>query len=251
MRIFGWKIPMMASLLVWLVVWEVVGRLELLFLIPPFTDVLRAAAQLVVSRRFIGAVGITLQAFLLGVGVAALIGIPVGFLMGRVRFVERLLGMWVNIFVSAPLTAVIPVLMVLVGIGQATVVVTVVLFAVWVIALDTEAGVKGVNPSLLEMARSFGARRLAVHTKVIFWAALPEILSGIRMGLIRGVRGVVVGQLLIAIIGLGELFELYSRSFLMDRFWALVILVFLFAYLLSEVVGYLERRVEFYAGTRT
>lgn len=250
MRIFGWKIPMMASLLVWLVVWEVVGRLELLFLIPPFTDVLRAAAQLVVSPRFIGAVGITLQAFLLGVGVAALIGIPVGFLMGRVRFVERLLGMWVNIFVSAPLTAVIPVLMVLVGIGQATVVVTVVLFAVWVIALDTEAGVKGVNPSLLEMARSFGARRLAVHTKVIFWAALPEILSGIRMGLIRGVRGVVVGQLLIAIIGLGELFELYSRSFLMDRFWALVILVFLFAYLLSEAVGYLERRVEFYAGTR-
>jgi NitT/TauT family transport system permease protein len=139
---------------------------------------------------------------------------------------------------------------VIVGFGQATVVVTVVLFSVWIIALDTRAGVKGINPSLLEMTRSFGARKIEVYTKVIFWAALPEILAGLRLGMIRGVRGVVVGQLLIAIMGIGELFELYSRNFLMDRFWALVIFIFLFAYLVSELVNRLEHRVEFYAGTR-
>ncbi len=250
MVIFGKRIPMVFAILVWLVLWEVIGRLELLFLIPPFLDVLKALANLFVTKKFYEALVISVQAFATGVGLAVVIGIPLGVLMGRVKFVDRLLGMWVNVFVSAPLTAIVPALMVIVGFGQATVVVTVVLFSVWIIVLDTRAGVKGINPSLLEMTRSFGARNIEVYTKVIFWAALPEILAGLRLGMIRGVRGVVVGQLLIAIMGIGELFELYSRNFLMDRFWALVIFIFLFAYLVSELVNRLERRVEFYAGTR-
>ena len=250
MVIFGKRIPMVFAILVWLVLWEVIGRLELLFLIPPFLDVVKALLNLFVTKKFYEALAISVQAFAVGVGLAVVIGIPLGVLMGRVKFVDRLIGMWVNVFVSAPLTAIVPALMVIVGFGQATVVVTVVLFSVWIIALDTRAGVKGINPSLLEMTRSFGARNIEVYTKVIFWAALPEILAGLRLGMIRGVRGVVVGQLLIAIMGIGELFELYSRNFLMDRFWALVIFIFLFAYLVSELVNRLEHRVEFYAGTR-
>jgi NitT/TauT family transport system permease protein len=241
---------MVFAILFWLILWEVIGRLELLFLIPPFLEVVKALLNLFVTRKFYEALVISVQAFATGVGLAVVIGIPLGVLMGRVKFIDRLLGMWVNVFVSAPLTAIVPALMVIVGFGQATVVVTVLLFSVWIIALDTRAGVRSVNPSLLEMTRSFGAKRIEVYTKVIFWAALPEILAGLRLGMIRGVRGVVVGQLLIAIMGIGELFELYSRNFLMDRFWALVIFIFLFAYVVSELVNRLEHRVEFYAGTR-
>ncbi len=80
--------------------------------------------------------------------------------------------------------------------------------------------------------------------------ALPEILAGVRLGLIRGVKGVVIGQLLIAIIGIGELFELYSRNFLFKEFWALIIMVFAFAFAVSELVAYFERRIEYYARTR-
>ncbi len=250
MVIFGKRIPMVFALLVWLIVWEVIGRLEVLFLIPPFVDVVKALINLFITRKFYQALVISVQAFATGVGLAIVIGIPLGVLMGRVKFVDELLGMWVNVFVSAPLTAIVPALMVIVGFGQATVVVTVLLFSVWIIALDTRAGVKSINPSLLEMTRSFGAKKIEVYTKVIFWAALPEILAGLRLGMIRGVRGVVVGQLLIAIMGIGELFELYSRHFLMDRFWALVIFIFLFAYAVSELINRLEHRVEFYAGTR-
>jgi NitT/TauT family transport system permease protein len=250
MVIFGKRIPMVFAILVWLIVWEVIGRLEVLFLIPPFVDVVKALINLFITRKFYEALMISVQAFATGVGLAVVIGIPLGVLMGRVKFVDELAGMWVNVVVSAPLTAIVPALMVIVGFGQATVVVTVVLFAVWIIALDTRAGVKSINPSLLEMTRSFGAKKIEVYTKVIFWAALPEILAGLRLGMIRGVRGVVVGQLLIAIMGIGELFELYSRNFLMDRFWALVIFIFLFAYVVSELINRLEQRVEFYAGTR-
>ncbi len=59
-----------------------------------------------------------------------------------------------------------------------------------------------------------------------------------------------LGQLLVSIVGLGELFEVYSRNFLMDRFWGLAIMLFGFAMLLSEAVEHLERRIEYYAGAR-
>ena len=84
----------------------------------------------------------------------------------------------------------------------------------------------------------------------MFWAALPEILAGLRLGLIRGVKGVVIGQLLVSVIGFGELFELYSRHFLMEEFWALTILLFAFAMVVSEAVGMVEKRIEYYAGVR-
>ena len=60
----------------------------------------------------------------------------------------------------------------------------------------------------------------------------------------------IIGQLIIAIVGVGYLFELYSRSFLMPEFWALLIVVFAFAFAASGAVGYLERRVAFYAASR-
>jgi len=130
------------------------------------------------------------------------------------------------------------------------VVATVFLFAVFVIVLDTEVGVRQASRSLEEMARAFGARPHQLYRKVLLLSALPEILAGVRVGVIRGVKGVVIGQLLVAVIGLGELFELYSRNFLMEEFWALIVLVFLFAFAVSEGVAYLERHVEYYASWR-
>jgi NitT/TauT family transport system permease protein len=250
MTIAGRRIPMPLSLLVWFAVWELVGRTGLVFLIPPFTDVLGAIGSVVTSSRFGEAALITLQAFVIGMALALVVGIGVGFLMGRVRAIGELMGMWANIFESSPLTAIVPALMALLGFGLPTMIVTVFLFSVWVIALDTQVGVAHVSESLLEMGRSFGASRRQVLTKIVLFAALPEILAGIRLGLIRGVKGVVIGQLLIAIVGIGYLFERYSRSFLMAEFWALLILVFAFAFAISEAVAYFERRVAVYATSR-
>jgi NitT/TauT family transport system permease protein len=178
------------------------------------------------------------------------IGIGVGILMGRVRAIGELMGMWVNIFESSPLTAVVPALIALLGFGLSTMIVTVFVFSVWVIALDTQVGVERVSPSLVEMGRSFGASKRDLYLKILFFAALPELLAGIRLGLIRGLKGVIIGQLLIAVVGMGYLFELYSRSFLMAEFWALLIVVFASAFLASEAVAYFERKVAFYATAR-
>ncbi len=250
MRIFGREVPMMASLLVWIVLWEIVGRFELVFLLPPFSEVLRATGELFATDKFWSGTVTTLRAFAIGVAGAIAVGVPLGVLMGRSATADRLLGMWVNIFVSAPLSALVPILMILFGLGETTVIMSVFLFAVWIIALDTQAGVAHMQRSLEEMARSYGASAGQLYGKIILWAALPEILAGIRIGFIRGVKGVVVGQLLVSIIGYGELFELYSRNFLMAEFWALTVLLFAFAMVVAEAVGAVEKRIEYYAGVR-
>ena len=250
MILFGKRIPILFSLAVWFVIWEIVGRAKLSTIVPPFSAVIAAGITIIPTAKFSAAVVISLRSFALGMALALLAGIPIGILMARVPSLGKILGMWVNIFISAPVSALVPILMALIGIGESTVVVTVFLFAVFVIILDTQVGMKQADRSLVEMARCFGATRRQVYTKVLILSALPEILAGVRLGVIRGVKGVVIGQLLIAILGIGELFELYSQHFLMEEFWALVIIVFSFAFAVSEAVAFFERRVEYYASAR-
>jgi NitT/TauT family transport system permease protein len=250
MTILGYRVPIMASLLVWCLVWEIVGRLDLIFLLPPFTEVIAAGVDLVQTPTWQDATVTTLRAFVIGIGLSIPIGVALGVLMGRVKLADDLLGMWVNIFSSAPLSALVPVLMILFGFGEKTIVAAVILFSVWIIVLDTRAGVRHISPSLIEMARSYGASKPALYVKVILWAALPEILAGVRLGLIRGVKGVVIGQLLVAIVGYGALFETFSRNFRMAQFWALALMLFAFAIVVAELIERAERRVEYYAGVR-
>ncbi|MBV0891427.1 ABC transporter permease subunit [Paracoccus sp. Z118] len=250
MTLFGYRIPMMASLLVWALVWEIVGRLDVIFLIPPMTAIIAAGIDLVQTASWQNATLVTIRSFIIGMALAIGVGVPLGVMMGRVKIIDNIFGLWVNIFVSAPLSALVPVLMILFGMGEATIVVTVFLFAVWIIVLDARAGVMQVPTSLIEMARSYGASQPTIMRKIILVSALPEILAGVRIGVIRGVKGVVIGQILVAIIGYGELFELYSRSFDMERFWALTMVLFAAAMVLSAIVENAEKRIEYYAGAR-
>ncbi len=250
MTLFGYRVPMMASLIVWCILWELVGQSGAMFLVPPLSSVLAAAVTMVQTQTWQAAALTTLHSFVVGMAFAIVAGVTLGVLMGRFKAVDDLFGIWVNIFVSAPLSALVPVLMILFGMGETTVVVTVFLFAVWIIVLDTRAGIHHVPNSLIEMGRSYGASTFALYSKIVLLAALPEILAGIRLGLVRGVKGVVIGQLLVSIIGYGELFELYSRSFDMENFWALTIILFAAAMLMSAAIEHIEKKVDYYAGVR-
>lgn len=223
------RIPPVFSLLIWILLWEIAGRLELAFILPPFSAVVEQLFILMGRADFQSAAFLTLKAFAIGMTIAIVAGVIIGFMMGTSKVANSVLGMWVNIFASAPLSSLVPVLMLLFGLGQTTMIVVVTLFATWIIALDTYAGVQHISLSLKEMGRSFLATRRQLYTKVLFWAALPEILAGVRMGLIRAVKGIVIGQLLVSIVALGRLFRTFSDNFQFEEFWALTILLFIFA----------------------
>ena len=250
MKVFGYQLPGMSSLILWGLLWEIVGRLGVTFFIPPLSEVFQTLFSISGTPAFLKALSETAYAFVVGVFSSIVIGVPVGILMGKTRLLDELLLPWVNIFLSAPLTALVPVLMVLFGFGMKSIIITTTLFAIWIIILNSRAGVMQIDRSLVEMARCFGASPMDAFTKIYFWAALPEILGGVRIGVIRAVKGVIIGQLLISIVGFGALFELYSANFLMGHFWAVLIVLFALAFTISEFLAYLERRVGYYATKR-
>ena len=250
MKIFGYQLPAMSSLILWGILWEIVGQLELTFFLPPLSAIFSTLMEIATTKVFLKALADTGYAFFSGTFFAIVIGIPVGILMGKNRLIDELLLPWVNMFLSAPLTALVPVLMVLFGFGMKAIIITTTLFAIWIIVLNSRAGVMQINRSLIEMAHSFGASPKDAFFKIYFWAALPEILGGVRIGIIRAVKGVIIGQLLISIVGFGALFELYSSNFLMKHFWAVLIVLFTIAFIIAEFLAHLERKVEYYAARR-
>ncbi len=250
MKVFGYQLPAMSSLILWGILWEIIGQFELTFFLPPLSAIFSTLMEIGTTKVFLKALADTGYAFFAGTSFAIAIGIPVGILMGKNRLIDELLLPWVNMFLSAPLTALVPVLMVLFGFGMKSIIITTTLFAIWIIVLNSRAGVMQINRSLIEMANSFGASPKDAFIKIYFWAALPEILGGVRIGFIRAVKGVIIGQLLISIVGFGALFELYSSNFLMKHFWAVLIVLFSIAFTIAEFLAHLERKVEYYASRR-
>ena len=250
MNIAGYRLPLFSSLILWAILWEILGHTEAKLILPPLSAVFLRIIEIVPTRSFIDALAITGKAFFIGNAIAICIGIPLGVLMGRSRLADDLLLPWVNVFLSAPLSAMVPVIMVLAGIGEATIILTVVLFAIWIVILNSRAGVKNITPSLVEMSRSFGASFYQSFVHIYIWAALPEIIAGIRLGLIRAVKGVIIGQLLVSVVGFGTLFDIYLSHFLMEHFWAVVLVIFAFAFAINEVLAWAERSVRYYAASR-
>jgi NitT/TauT family transport system permease protein len=154
MTLFGYRIPTFAAVLLWGVLWEAIGQTGSIFILPPLSSVLVAFVELVQRGNFHAAAWLTLKSFSYGMGLAVVVGIGLGFLMGRVEAANRLLGMWVNIFASAPLSSLVPVLMLLFGLGDTTIIVTVFMFAVW-ISSDEENPVNNVWHYCSPIRRSF------------------------------------------------------------------------------------------------
>src|SRR6185295_9776108 len=136
MVIGGIRLPFAAALLVWALIWEAVGHTDAAFILPPLSRIIVRVGEIVPTPSFLDALLITGRAFLAGTAIAVLVGVPLGVVMGRSVIADRLLLPWVDLFLSAPLSALVPVIMVLFGLGETTVVLTVVLFAMWIIVLN-------------------------------------------------------------------------------------------------------------------
>jgi len=115
--ILGRRVPLLVSVALWFGVWELVGRSGYSMIVPPFSGVVAAGVAVVQTEKFARAVAITAQGFALGMGLALLVGVPLGVLMARVESARQVLGPWVNALVSAPISALVPILMAVLGIG--------------------------------------------------------------------------------------------------------------------------------------
>lgn len=245
-RLVRWlyrRSPGVLTLAVFVVLWEIVGRLDLVFVLPPLTVVAAAGWELVVSGQIAAnAVG-TLTTLVIGLTISVVAGVTLGVLMARYRLVDQVLGVYVDMLMSAPVSAIVPVLVLVFGTGSESIVAAVVLFCFFVITINAYAGVKEVDEQLIEMARSFSVPERIVLRRVILPGALPLLLTGLRMGIGRSVNGAIFGEMLVSVVGLGGLLITFGSRFQFDRLDALIILIVGTAVLLMTFFEWVERRL--------
>ena len=223
--------------------WEIAGRTGNTRLLPPFSIVVVAWFELLVSGQLFRALSISLQAMALGYVLSVLFGVPLGLLMGRYRRLESFLDIYMTALLTVPMISFIPFLVIAFGLGLHSRVWIVFLFAFVIIAINTTAGVRNVDATLTEMARSFGARESDLFLKVIVPAALPMIMAGLRLGMGRAVLGMVTSELILAVVGFGAMIMTFSASYNSPALFATILTIVLLAVALLALIQYLDRRL--------
>jgi ABC-type nitrate/sulfonate/bicarbonate transport system permease component len=229
-------------------IWELFSKSLHSLLLPTFTETIAALARLLVTPRLWEAIWISNQAMVIGFALAALVGIALGFLTSRWRAAERFLDPYFSILLVTPVSALAPVMIMATGLGIVTRVLVVFTFAVVIVAVNTRAGVRSVDPALIEMARSFGASEWQLWRTVLVRGALPAILAGLRLGLGRAISGMVFVELLLLAVGIGRLMIEFQGDFDAAGLYATVLVVILEAVALMYLFEWFERRSAPWAG---
>jgi NitT/TauT family transport system permease protein len=223
--------------------WEIAGRTGNARLLPPVSKVMSTWFDLLLSGQLIQALAVSLQALAIGFTLSVLAGVPLGLLMGRYRRLESFLDIYMTALLTVPMISFIPFLVIAFGLGLHSRVWIVFLFAFVIIAVNTSAGVRNVDPTLTEMATSFGAKERELFMKIILPAALPMIMAGIRLGMGRAILGMVTSELILAVVGFGAMLMTFGASFNSPALFATILTIVLLAVALLAVIQYLDRRL--------
>jgi ABC-type nitrate/sulfonate/bicarbonate transport system permease component len=222
-------------------VWEVGATLANSLLIPTFTETFASLGALFVDEQFWTAMTISNQALAVGFAAALVVGVPFGLALGRYRSLSAMADPYLTILLTIPVAGLIPLLVMSVGIGFGARVVVVFLFAVVVLAVNARAGVREVDPTLLEMARSFGCKELDIWRRVVLPSSVPALLAGIRLGLSHAVTGMVIVELLLVAAGIGYLILKFQAFLQPGALYATVVAVLIEAHILITVADRIAR----------
>ena len=223
--------------------WEVGANASTSLLIPSFSDTAAAFASLVADPRLWEALAISNQSLVIGFAASVLIGIPLGLAMGRFRRVESFSDFYLGVLLVTPMAAIMPLLIMATGLGLASRAILVTLSSIVVVVAHTRAGMRQVDPALIEMSRSFQASELQLWRRILIPGSMPGILSGLRLGLSQAVGAMIVIELLMVAVGIGAMMLEFRGRFMADFLYASVLVVVIEALVLVVGVDVLERVV--------
>ena len=237
-----WLITL-ASLSLLLAAWEFFGR----DVNPIFGSYPSAIAiafwQMLVSGELIRALLQSMKAFLVGFVFAIVVGVPVGLLIGRSRTLEAAIGVLVTGAYAMPLVALVPLLVLWLGLGFAVKAAVVFLMAVFSIIINTWLGVRAVPKTLIEVGKSFVASDFTILWRIALPATIPYIMAGIKLAVGRAVVAVVIAEFFTTISGLGAIIINSADNFDTARMFVPIIVLMVLATGLNALVGVVERKV--------
>lgn len=232
------------GILVFLAAWEIASRtgaIDTIF-IPPFTKVAASFYDLIVSGELPYHAFISLKRALSGFLLGILVAVPMGLLIGRIKIVEAFMDPVVQTFRQTSTLALMPVFLLLFGLGESTKIIMIFWGVQWPILLNTISGTKNIDPLLIKAARSMGTSPLGIFARVILPGTLPSIFTGIRLGGTSAILLLIAAEMVGASAGLGFLvFDLQIR-YAIPKMFAVVISFSLLGLILNYVLVYLEGR---------
>lgn len=182
--------------------------------------------------------------FAVGFAGAIAVGIPMGILVGWYKAAFSVSNPFISAMYATPRIALLPLIIIWVGIGIWSKVAIVFLGAVFPILVTTMTAMQTLDPSLLRAARSFGAGDREIFRTIALPASLPFILAGLRLGAGRGLIGIVVGELYAANAGVGYLIAVYGSTFQTDKLFVGVVIIAITGIVVVEILRVLEKRFE-------
>jgi NitT/TauT family transport system permease protein len=242
-RTLASAMPTWVALGVGMILWELAGRILNFRFLPPFSNVLSSLAYLIVKGKILDYLGASLIALIIGYLLAVVCGVTLGLLMGRYRQVEYTFDIYINALLATPKIILVPVLFALFGVNRNVEIVVIFLSAVFIIVVMTMSAMQTVDAKYVEMAQSFGATEQQLFWKILLPAALPLVMAGLRLGMARAVRGMINGEMFIAIFGLGGLLRTYGNRFDAEKVFAILLVVVSVALICTSIVQMIERQL--------
>jgi NitT/TauT family transport system permease protein len=207
------------------------------------TAIVEAFWKLAGSGKLTAALADSLRPFAAGYALAVLLGIPLGLLIGRFRVLEAAIGIYVTAGYAMPLVALVPLLVLWLGLGFAVKVAIIFLMSVFPICINTWLGVAAVPKTLIEVGKSFVAPDHVILRRIILPATLPYIMAGVRLAVGRAVVAMVIAEFFTSISGLGAIIQTSANNFDTATTFVPIIIIMLMAVSLNFLVGAIERRV--------
>src|SRR5439155_106925 len=238
------------ALAIFLALWHLASIPAGKLLLPSPLDVVPAFIDMLRSGQLLSATGSSLMVFAAGYALAIVTGVAMGVLMGGVPRVGETLEIYVNALNATPRVAFIPLIILWFGLGTNAKIVVVWLQAVMPILINTYAGVQNTDADLLEAARSFGARRGQLFRYIMLPAALPYIVTGLRLGGANAMVGTVIAELYTALSGLGYLIAQFGGTFQTAKYFGPVLVLGAMGMLISQILKILERRLAHWKSTQ-
>ncbi len=226
-----------------LLLWEVFGR-DVNPIFGSYPSAIAVAGwEMLVSGELGAALMESIQPFIVGFILSMLIGVPLGLLLGRFRVIEAALGLFVTGGYAMPLVALVPLLVLWLGLGFKVKVSVIFLMCLFPIAINTWLGVKVVSKTLIEVGRAFVASDMVILRRIVLPATLPYIMAGVKLSVGRGVVAMVIAEFFTAISGLGGIIINSANNFDTARMFVPIVVLMVLATLLNTLVGVIECRV--------
>jgi sulfonate transport system permease protein len=233
----------LASLAIVLSLWQVFGaRVDPVLFTTP-SKIFVAAVDMIGSGELWMYLWPSLIVLGIGLALAVVFGIAIGLLLARFWFLDVALGVYLTFLYSIPSVALVPLIVLWAGFEMTAKVIILFLFAFFPMAINTYQGVKAVDPKLLEVGRAFRCSERQLWANIVLPAALPFIVTGLRLAVGRGLIGMVLADLYTAISGIGYLIVRTASTYQVDKMFVPIVTLGLLGVTLTALLRLCETYV--------